>query len=587
MPACLLTVVKGEHKNTLDGQYVKVPESGDCQELLDPNVGITSSVLRERADVTEATVASLIAAVPERDAGRFFTESRDHPGLVLGADGQLYKPGTGTDAPRRATLQEIEAARAEGRGVPPTPAAPRLTTAQELAEDVRGVMALTGVDEATARAIVFNASKFAPSPVQTQFTATEQLTELANAIQVARPEATREDALSTAAVSLGFTPAPTKEPRTPAQDLQELAAAIKLANPALSDEEALRDAAVALKFIPPPPEERRTPAQDLRELADAIKLANPELSDEEALRAAAVALKFLPEPTEERRTLMQDLQETAAAIKLANPDITDQEALKRAEIALNLVPAVVTTPTMSLNELADAIQLANPQATRQEALADAAAALKFTPAPDEPSVEVLVRQPDGTDVTLKVSPDAALRFFQDVTTLSEQERANLAREALTVRSQNISLRGQDIQAMTAQDANLIAFGALQVSEGRLRLDRVLEAQDVLFKERGEVIRGLIPDSFIRRRPGGQEVAEFRFPQILEVLRAAGAGDFDIEQFDIGIVRIDPEAAAQRIIEAAPATVGSVAAGAAVVQTGAALEEMRAAGVPLPERTEAA
>jgi hypothetical protein len=195
---------------------------------------------------------------------------------------------------------------------------------------------------------------------------------------------------------------------------------------------------------------------------------------------------------------------------------------------------------------------------------------------------VKVRQPDGTDITLDVSEEAALRFFQDSTQLTEIERANLAGEALTLHSNLIALRGQDISSMSNQDANLIAVGRLSVDEAQFRLDRVVEAQDTLFKERSEVIKGFVPDSFVKIRPGGQEVAEFRFPQIIEQLKRAGAGAFDIEQFDVGIVRIDPEQRAREVLEATPPPAVSGAAAAAVGVTGDVLAKMREAGVPLPE-----
>ncbi len=416
MPACRIGT-PSDHKNraVLNGKLVAVPEGGDCDDLRDEQTGREDGVVRSIPEPdlnSDETAATLLAATAEADETRL-VRNPDFPGLAFDpATGGLFVPGTAEfiGGPlRAATLQEVEAARAEARGEIAG------TTGEKFEEDVRGVMELTGVDEETARALVFQASKFAP------------------------------------------------------------------------------------------------PAGG--------------------------------------------------------------------------APAV--TQTMQLNEVADAIQAGRPGTSRQDALDTGLVVLGLVPDPGEIPVSVKVRQPDGTDVTLSVSQDAALRFFQDVSTLSEQERANLAGEALTVRSQNIALRGQDIQGMTAQDANLIALGGLQVQEARFKLERVISAQQVLFDERAEVIKGLIPESFIRTRPGGQEVAEFRFPQITEVLRLAGAGEFEIEQFDIGIVRIDPEAAAQRVLEAAPAPAAAPGVAREVLETGAALAEMRAAGVPLPETTEAA
>ena len=249
--------------------------------------------------------------------------------------------------------------------------------------------------------------------------------------------------------------------------------------------------------------------------------------------------------------------------------------------------AGAASPTMQLNALADAIQAGSPGTTREEAMQTALVSLGFVAGPGERGISVSVLQPDGTDISLTVSDEAALRFFQDETQLTETQRANLAAEALTLRSQQVALRGQDIAAMSNQDANLIALGRLSVAEAQLRLDRVVTAQDTLFKERAEVLKGFVPDSFIKIRPGGQEVMEFRFPQILEQLQRAGAGAFEIEQFDIGIVRIDPEQRAREVLEATPTPAVSGAAAASIAGSSAALAEMRAAGVPLPETEEAA
>ena len=113
----------------------------------------------------------------------------------------------------------------------------------------------------------------------------------------------------------------------------------------------------------------------------------------------------------------------------------------------------------------------------------------------------------------------------------------------------------------------------------------MQAHNVLFAERGEVIRGMIPESFIRQLPSGEEVASFRFPQIVEVLEAAGAGKFDVEQFDIGVVRIDPEAAARRVIETTVAPAASTAIAPALASTREQLAMFGAAGVPLPATSE--
>jgi hypothetical protein len=265
---------------------------------------------------------------------------------------------------------------------------------------------------------------------------------------------------------------------------------------------------------------------------------------------------------------------------------TKEEALARVIAASKWAAkpgaAVAATPTETLSAIATAIQAAVPGTTRADAMLTAAVSLGFIPEEGEASIAVKVRQPDGTDITLDVSEEAALRFFQDSTQLTEIERANLAGEALTLHSNLIALRGQDISSMSNQDANLIAVGRLSVDEAQFRLDRVVEAQDTLFKERSEVIKGFVPDSFVKIRPGGQEVAEFRFPQIIEQLKRAGAGAFDIEQFDVGIVRIDPEQRAREVLEATPPPAVSGAAAAAVGVTGDVLAKMREAGVPLPE-----
>ena len=144
MPACRLLSSNAK----LNGKLVRAPETGDdtrCDVYIDPANGITRAIFEDDS-VSDATVASLLE--PEVDESRLIGNP-DFPGLLMDtATGELFVPGTSTEPGGRARLarfDEIQAARAEGRGEDRDVSA--ATTAEEFAEDVRGVMELAGVDE--------------------------------------------------------------------------------------------------------------------------------------------------------------------------------------------------------------------------------------------------------------------------------------------------------------------------------------------------------------------------------------------------------------------------------------------------------
>lgn len=113
---------------------------------------------------------------------------------------------------------------------------------------------------------------------------------------------------------------------------------------------------------------------------------------------------------------------------------------------------------------------------------------------------------------------------------------------------DVTKRGQIIEAIGEDFARQVQVGQLEQNEARLNLDRIDKAMTQRREERKELLRFAVTRESLRTNAAGETVTRLPFAsQIASILTSATGRKFSDSDFEVGVGYINPDQAAQDII----------------------------------------